>query len=193
MGVCEEKRKTNNKMNKRINEVEIKDSELKTLDRNINKVSPCVCKVIINEFNGSGFFIKLNINNKILFCLMTNEHVITREMVENKENIEIKYDYETKGIKINLDNTERLIKDFKDIDIDAIIVEILPEDNIEGNYFLEPELYNIKNIINNPIYILQYPLGNKICYSSGFIKKINDNEITHNSTTKKGSSGSPIF
>ena len=180
-------------MNKRINEVEIKDSELKPLDKNINKVSPSVCKIIINEFNGSGFFIKLNINNNILLCLMTNEHVIKKEMVENKENIEIKYDYESKGIKIKLDKTKRIIKDFIDIKIDAIIVEILPEDNIEENYFLEPELYNINDILNHPIYIPQYPLGNNFCYSSGFIKEINDIEITHNSSTKSGSSGSPIF
>ena len=103
MGVSGTERKKNNKMNKRIDEVEIKDSELKPLDKNINKVSPSVCKIIINKYNGSGFFIKLNINDNILLCLMTNEHVIKKEMVENKENIEIKYDYESKGIKIKLD------------------------------------------------------------------------------------------
>jgi len=79
MGVCGTERKKNNKMNKRINEVEIKDSELKPLDKNIIKVSPSVCKIIINEFNGSGFFIKLNINDNILLCLMTNEHVIKKK------------------------------------------------------------------------------------------------------------------
>jgi len=49
--------------------------------------------------------------------------------------IEIKYDYERKGFYITLDNTKRIIKDFLDINIDAIIVEILPEDNIGINYF----------------------------------------------------------
>ena len=136
----------------RINEVEIDNSELKPLDKNIIKVSPSVCKIIINKYNGSGFFIKLNINDNILLCLMTNEHVIKREMIENKENIEIKYDCEFKGIKINLDKTKRIIKDFIDINIDATIVEILPEDNIEEHYFLEPEINNIKNLINHPIY-----------------------------------------
>ena len=193
MGVCGAERKKITKMNKRIDEVEIKDSELKPLDKNINKVSPSVCKIIINKYNGSGFFIKLNINDNILLCLMTNEHVIKKEMVENKENIEIKYDYESKGIKIKFDKTKRIIKDFTDIKIDAIIVEILPEDNIEENYFLEPELNNINDILNHPIYIPQYPLGNNFCYSSGFIKEINNIEITHNSSTKSGSSGSPIF
>ncbi len=110
----------------RINEIEIDNSELKPLDKNIIKVSPSVCKIITNKSTGSGFFIKLNKNNNILLCLMTNEHVIEREMIENKENIEIKYDYESKGIKIKLDKTKRIIKDFIDINNDATIVEILP-------------------------------------------------------------------
>ena len=134
-------RVNNTKQNYRINEVEINNSDLKPIPYNIIKISPSVCKITINKYNGSGFFIKLNINNNILFCLMTNEHVITRKMVENKVNIELKYDCESKSIKIKLDSTKRLIKDFIDIDIDAIIIEILPEDNIEDHYFLEPELY----------------------------------------------------
>ena len=114
-------------------------------------------------------------------------------MIENKVDIKIKYDYESKGIKIKLDNTKRLIKDFMYLKIDITIIEILPADNIEEHYFLEPELNNSKNIINNPIYIPQYPGGNKFSYSSGFIKEIKDNEITYNAATKPGSSGSPIF
>ena len=204
MGVCGVKTKKNyNKIeceinksnieNNLIKEVKIKDSELKSLNYNINKVSPSICKIITNTFVGTGCLIKLNINNNILFCLLTNEHVVDREMIKNKENIKLKYDYELKGINIQLDNKKRLIKDFVDIEIDATIVEILPEDNIEEYYFLEPENNNIKNIINNPIYIPQYPHGNKFCYSTGFIKDIKDNEITYNATTKEGSSGSPIF
>ena len=102
--------------------------------------------------------------------------------------IEIKYDYERKGFYITLDNTKRIIKDFLDINIDAIIVEILPEDNIGINYFLEPEININNDIINKPIFIPQYPAGNKFCYSTGFIKKINNIEIVHNSSTICGSS-----
>ena len=187
MGICD------SEPNYRINEVEIKKSNLKPLDKNIIKVSPSVCKVMTNISNGTGFLIKLNRNNNILFCLMTNEHVIKREMVENKEDIKIKYDCELKDININLDNTKRLIRDFMNINIDITIIEILPKDNIEEHYFLEPELNNIKNIKNHLIYIPQYPAGNNFCYSSGNIIGITDIEITHNSTTKFGSSGSPIF
>ena len=40
---------------------------------------------------------------------MTNEHVITKEMIELNKIIDIKYNYEEKGIKIKLDENERYI------------------------------------------------------------------------------------
>ena len=164
MGICGEEIDKNKKLNDRINEVQIKNSDFKPIDISINIVSPSICKIIANKFFGTGFLIKFNINNSIIFCLMTNEHILKREMVENKDDIEIKYDYERKGFYITLDNTKRIIKDFLDINIDAIIVEILPEDNIGINYFLEPEININNDIINKPIFIPQYPAGNKFCY-----------------------------
>ena len=184
---------SNSEQNDRINEVELINSELKPIDTNIIKVSPSVCKIITNISNGTGFLILLNRNNNVFFCLMTNEHVITREMVQNEENITIKYDCERKQVQINLNNKKRLIRDFIDINIDATIIEILPIDNIEEHYFLLPETNINKNLINSPIYIPQYPKGINFCYSHGYIIEINNDEITHNSTTKFGSSGSPIF
>ena len=81
MGICgaeankwsnKTKSKIESKINKSkidnnwVKEVEIKDSELKPLNNNIYKVSPSVCKITTNEINGTGFFIKLDINNNIL-------------------------------------------------------------------------------------------------------------------------------
>ena len=106
MGVCDAGQ------NYRINEVEIKKSDLKTIDKNIIKVSPSVCKIMTNISNGTGFLIKLNRKNNILFCLMTNEHVIKREMVENQEIIKIVYDCESKEININLDKYQKINKRF---------------------------------------------------------------------------------
>jgi hypothetical protein len=49
-----------------------------------------------NKF-GSGFFIKFKKNNgKIFFCLMTNQHVITPEIIIQKKNIKILYENEKK-------------------------------------------------------------------------------------------------
>ena len=46
---------------------------------------------------------------------------------------------------------------------------------------------------NKEIYITQYPGGEELSYSKGKIKEINKYEFSHLSSTKKGSSGSPIF
>ena len=193
MGICESKKNEPNTKNYRINEVEIKDSQLKPIDKNIIKVSPSICKIESKNHIGSGFLIRLNTLNKELFCLMTNQHVITREMVQLKEEIEILYNCEENNLKIKLNNNERFIKDYIDIDLDIIIIEILPKDNINDIYFLYPEINNINNIINKNIYIPQYPAKLNFCYSCGNIKNTINNEIIHNATTKSGSSGSPIF
>ena len=193
MGICESKKNEPNTKNYRINEVEIKDSQLKQIDKNIIKVSPSICKIESKNHIGSGFLIRLNTLNKELFCLMTNQHVITREMVQLKEEIEILYNCEENNLKIKLNNNERYIKDYIDIDLDIIIIEILPKDNINDIYFLYPEINNINNIINKNIYIPQYPAKLNFCYSCGNIKNTNNNEIIYNATTKSGSSGSPIF
>ena len=189
MGICGSE--TNKgETNKGTNE----DKKKNSANNNINEVSRSICKIITNTSNGLGFLMKLKINNNPLYCLITNEHVIKRETVKNKENIEIRYDCGSREFIINLDNTKRLIRDFININIDVTIIEILPNYNIEKHYFLSPEINNINNIINNPIYIPQYPEGKKFNNSKGFIKEIKDDIfLTHNTSTKPGTSGSPIF
>ena len=80
---------------------------------------------------GTGFLIKLYKNyNNPLFCLMTNEHVIRRELIERKERkeiIEIYYDFEFKYLKIQLDTNKRLINEYTNINLDITIIEIIKE------------------------------------------------------------------
>ena len=197
MGICESKknkiitisnpsnismRLSNNSIN---NEVEVEGSVLREVNKNFYLVIPSICLIKIGNRKGTGFFIKIN---KDLYYLMTNEHVIKKEMIELKQEIEVKYDYEKKNLKINLDQSKRIIK--YDIKKDITIIKILPEDKIQEKYFLLP--YKDKISINQKIYIAQYP-GGKLCYSEGYITNINDDILTYNSTTKNGSSGSPIF
>ena len=109
-------------LTERINEVKIENhpiNEINEIDYDLLKVCNSVCKIIINAKNGkrygSGFLIKLNKGINPLFCLMTNEHVITRKDIESKENIEIYYKNHEKNIIIKLDKNERFIKDYKDM------------------------------------------------------------------------------
>ena len=165
-------------------------NQLIPLDINLLNTLKSVCKIITNKAEGSGFLIKLNKNMKDLYCLMTNEHIISKEMINLKQKIIIYYDMENKNREIILDKRKRFINEFTNIGIDITIIEIIKEDKIKEKYFLLPYLGD--DIINKNIYIIQYP-DSKLSYSKGKIIKIHKNEIIHDVSTELGSSGSPIF
>ena len=189
MGVCESAQ-SKNKENK------IVDSTLFRNDISLLQATSSLCKIQNNDKISSGFLIKLFKDKKDFFCLMTNEHVINKDMVKNQESFMLYFDNEKKRKKIKLDKNERYIRDFRDMNIDAIVIEILPEDDISSDFFLLPNvdyLDNKKKLINREIAVLQYSSGES-CYSFGKIKSLKDNnEFTHLASTEKGSSGSPIF
>ena len=173
-------------------EIESKNPEIKEVDTDLFEVCKSVCKIMYKNIFGTGFLIKLQKNNKELLCLITNEHVITQEIIESKEIIYIKYDCEEKLREIKLDNKERYMISDKIMDIS--IIEIKPEDKIKEKYFLLPYNYDKnENLINKDIYIVQYPEGQNLSHSEGQIKQVNNFEIIYNGDTELGSSGSPIF
>ena len=59
---------------------------------------------------------------------MTNEHVVTKSMIENENTIKVYYDNEKKKIEIKLNPNERIIEIFTYLDIDLSVVEILFKD-----------------------------------------------------------------
>ena len=106
-------------------------------------IDPCVanplkalCFIQTQSTFGSGFLIKLFKGNQDFFCLITCEHVIKREMVNQRKTIKFFYDCLNAKLKeIVLNPDERLIQDFRNPNemeyyIDAIVIEILPKDNI---------------------------------------------------------------
>ena len=185
----------NNSQKERKNEALIKEHPFYDINVSVNEVCPSICKIETDRVIGTGFLIKLEKNNRPLFCLMTNEHIIKDEMVENKNVIDVLYNNKKNEIKIKLDKYKRFIKSFRDINIDCQIVEILKEDEIDEKIFLLPSI-NYRNNFNEfkdkKIYILQYPEG-ELKYSYGEIKYINNYEFHYNVSTSYGSSGSPIF
>ena len=184
--------------------IEIKD-ELKLNNpiddiSNIMKVAKGTVKIELDNDKGvaSGFFLKLERNNKEFYCLMTNAHVITKEMITNQEKIKIKYDNETKEINLELNEKERIIFCFMDSGIDITIIEIIPKDGIKDKtYFLNPNTdNNYEEFIGKNIQIIQFPDGKKLSKSEQKIterfKKI-EYMFYHNASTIEGSSGSPII
>ena len=121
---------------------------------------------------------------------MSNERVVTKEMIELNKIIDIQYNCEEKWIKIKLDLNERYIIYNKEMDVTIIEIK---KDEIKDKYFLLPNINNNIEYINKDIYIVQYPQGNKLSYSEGKIININNNELIYDASTKSGSSGSPIL
>ena len=182
-----------NLKNERINEKYDGDNNLRQIDTQIYSVIKSVCKIIIADDIGTGFLIKLyKKNNKEFFCLMANEHLITRELIAQKEKFIFYYDGENERKEIILDENKRFIKEYTDIYLDITIIEILREDNIDKKYFLLPYIGNYNSLLNKKLYVVQFPEG-KLSYCWGELIKINNYEIIHDAKTKYGSSGSPIF
>jgi len=180
----------------RINEGIIPQSNIIQFQISTLKATRAICKINTYPKISSGFLIKLFKNEENFFCLMTNEHIITREMVNQRKKITFYYDLESKVKDIYLNSEERYIKDFTDINIDAIVIEILPKDKVDEEYFLLSNIYymdKFNELKNKEITILQYPLGQNLSFSNGIITDINIYEFTHKASTQEGSSGSPIF
>ena len=188
MGVSGSKKNTNKltkskaeikNENDRIKECILKDSTpFEKIDRYLSNVSKSICKINIEikseKIIGTGFLLNFRIDQEMFYCLISNEHVIKNDMIQNNNNIYIFYDNEYKCANIKLGDKKRYIKSFNDIDLDITVVEILEDDNISKDYFLFSELETMINnrLINNPIYIPQYPKGKELMNARGIIKDI---------------------
>ena len=168
---------------------------LECTEKIIEQMKLKVCKILLKEGSGTGFFGKIKFpNNKLIPALITNNHVINESILEN-ENNKIYYSTynqkESKYIQLN----DRMKYTNKDYDI--TIIEIKENDNISENMYFDIELNN-NNIIycKTSIYVLHYPNEKNISVSYGILNEIYDDkeyEFQHYCTTYEGSSGSPIL
>jgi len=94
------------------NEEKVNEGEnltINQLDLLNKKSKKSICEITKDKGYGSGFFCKIklpNNNNKEIYCLITNNHVITKGILINTENIEIKLNNEK--IKISLNKNRRI-------------------------------------------------------------------------------------
>ena len=165
-----------------------------------NKLNKCICRIEVKNVIGSGFLIKLQKGKKDSFFLITNEHVITKEMIKSNDKIKFYYDnINDKNKFIELKLKDRFIKTYDYMNIDACLIEILDSDNVDKACFLKtPKLENIykyKKKKKKKINILQFPLGGDLHLSNDEIIEINlaKYELYYRASTQPGSSGSPII
>ena len=151
---------------------------------------------------GTGFFCKIpfpNITNK-LTVLITNNHIIDKDLLDNKGKTTIYIKNEKEGREMNFKNRMCYTNEKNDI----TIIEIKEKDNIKNYLELDDEIMKVVlnddndnfEYIKKTVYIIQYP-ENELSVSFGLIDSIEDGKeeynFYHKCSTKSGSSGSPIL
>ena len=162
----------------------------------MNKISESICKIEIPGITcATGFFIIVMDKNKNEHkFLITNYHVLPRDLIQKKKTIWV-INNNGKKYSIILNKKERLIIAL-DKPIDITSVEILEEDEINEIKYLEYDSNCMGNeSINKEIVILQHPEGEELHLSSGTIENIFSTkyEFEHTLDTSSGSSGSPVI
>ena len=162
---------------------------------NIKAILPSICKIILPNKSFIGFLIKLELQKENFFCLMTHINNITEQIINSKSQMILYFDNEKKISNFFLNQTERYIKHFHNTEI--LIIEILPEDNIEEKFFLATDinfnLTNQKTFKKQEIFLFNFKNKGNIYYTEGKIKNINNTEIIHSLNIKNDLKGSPIF
>ena len=82
----------------------------------------CICKIYLkNGEIGTGFFCKIPFNNNLLPVLITNNHVLNKDDIDNNKIIKLMINNEVKEIEI--DNIRKRYTN-SDEKIDITIIEI---------------------------------------------------------------------
>ena len=151
----------------------------------------CICKIYLKNIEkGTGFFCKIPFNNNLLPVLITNNHVLNENDIEDNNIIKLNINKEIKEIK--MDSLRKRYTN-SDKNIDLTIIEIKINKDGINNYLELDEKEKELEYRKKSIYILHYPSGElKALY--GLINNVNDNKkISYYCRTEEGSSGSPIL
>ena len=152
-------------------------------------IEKCICKIVFEKEGelkcGTGFF--CHIPKKKLKVLITNNHVINEDFLNEKKILEIEVEEEIKKINLELYRFK-----MTNIEIDFTIIELLKEDNIQ-NYLEIDENIFLNDYKNNLVFSAQHPGGDDLNYSHGKIIQKKNNLFLYSLGSKAGSSGSPII
>ena len=160
----------------------------------IDQMTNSVCR-IYNKGEGTGFFTKIPFKSKLLPVLITNNHIINKNDIEDNQIITLYLNNDKITKTIKLDNNK--LK-YTNEELDITIIE-LKNDNLNNkfieldeniiNYFKlnkkENPNYLNKIYSNKSIYILNYPENKNIVVSYGQPSNINDSKIYHYCQQKK--------
>ena len=157
------------------------------------KAINAVCEICISNGFGSGFFCKIPYtqnNNLLLPVLLTNNHVLSKDDLEN--DIKIKIDGETKILSL------KGRKKWTNKEMDFTCIEIKEEeDNIHTFFNLDDKVlyknYSNDCYLNQNVFIFAINKNDKqIGFSNGVIKNNEDLFFAHTCNSFPGCSGGCI-
>ena len=138
-------------------EYTIKVSQISELEINNKNISKSICKIKIETNSetilGIGCLLKFSIYQELYYFLISNEHTIKKDIINNNNIISLYFNCEL--ITSNINKQKRYIKSFIDNGLDISVIEIINEDNISKDYFLLNEYETDNNrLINSEIYLV---------------------------------------
>jgi len=164
-------------------------------DRKKNELpsDKALCKIVFQGKNSYGFLIKLLKGTSDFFCLIVGENFGKT----NSEKVNFYFDNGKQSREIILNPKERHIEFLNKININLIVIELLPKDNMPLNYFLLPDMNyenNIDELLNKDIISYNNELENLCIIKEKILSiKENENEFSYSAKIPLKISGYPIF
>ena len=157
------------------------------------KALNAVCEICLSKGFGSGFFCKIPYtqnNNLLLPVLLTNNHVLSKDDIEN--DIKIKINNETKTLSL------KGRKKWIDKEMDFTCIEIKEEEDDIHSFFNLDDIVLNQNY-SNDCYLNQNVLifginkdDKEVGFSNGVIKNNQDSFFAHTCNSFPGCSGGCI-
>lgn len=102
----------NDKRNYGKPETKINGKDFEEVDSCFTHVSKSICKISHHIITASGFLMKFLIEKKWFFFLVSNDHVITEDMIKNEERIFVFYNNENNKVELDLNKKESISEVF---------------------------------------------------------------------------------
>ena len=187
MGICQSERDKNENIKVEI-EKKVKPGQNidgKKMKIFLSKCENAICKIMLIDGYGTGFFTKIKFINNEILCLMTNYHVINGNLLQNNY-IEININEKIVKIYLNLKRRK-----WTNEDLDYTCLEILKEDNLNVDSFeIEDNNYDYKNYDKLGIITIECQLN----FDKGILSYIPNSKLFyHDCNTESGYSGAPIL